>query len=106
MHHIKNYKNRIVIFIAVPKGRSGKKKTSKKGSKVLRKETKPINRRPWSAHEKEAVNRRFGHFIQMLKVPGKGDIDLVLKKEKCLSKRSWRNVKDAVHNIIMKKKKC
>ncbi|XP_065943595.1 uncharacterized protein [Magallana gigas] len=59
-------------------------------------------KKPWNPSEMNSVNKHFSHFIAMSKVPGKNDIENVLKKDKILSKRTWRNVKDQVYNLIKK----
>nr|XP_034331968.1 uncharacterized protein LOC117691047 [Crassostrea gigas] len=63
-------------------------------------------KKPWNPSEMNSVNKHFSHFIAMSKVPGKNDIENVLKKDKILSKRTWRNVKDQVYNLIKKQRKC
>lgn len=63
-------------------------------------------RRPWTVAEMSAISKYFKHYIDMLKVPGKDDIETVMKTEKSLAGRTWRNIKDQVHNQIIKKKKC
>nr|XP_034302502.1 uncharacterized protein LOC117681563 isoform X1 [Crassostrea gigas] len=63
-------------------------------------------KKPWNPSEMNSVNKHFSHFIAMSKVPGKNDIKNVLKKDKILSKRTWRNVKDQVYNLIKKRRKC
>lgn len=55
---------------------------------------------PWSEEEQAAVKRHLGNFIAMQKLPGKEAIQATLKKERCLQKRNWRNVKDFVRNSI------
>lgn len=47
--------------------------------------------------EKKAVKSELGHFISKLKVPGKLECD---KKRKELSRRTWKDVKNFVHNSI------
>ncbi|PIK34726.1 putative M-phase phosphoprotein 8-like isoform X2, partial [Apostichopus japonicus] len=55
---------------------------------------------PWSEEEQAAVKRHLGNFIAMQKLPGREAIQATLKKERCLQKRNWRNVKDFVRNSI------
>lgn len=55
---------------------------------------------PWTDSEKRAVKAELGQFISKLKVPGKLDCDTCLKKRKELSRRTWKDIKNFVHNTI------
>lgn len=65
-----------------------------------------LQKKPWTSSEMNSIHKHFSHFITMLKVPGKNDVTNVLKKDKNLSKRTWRNVRDQVYNLIKKQRKC
>lgn len=49
---------------------------------------------PWTEEQKATVMRHLGKYITMQKLPGKEEIQAVITTEKCLQKRTWRNVKD------------
>jgi hypothetical protein len=55
---------------------------------------------PWSDAEKKAVRSELGDFITKMKVPGKLECDWCLKKKTELSRRSWKDVKNFIHNSI------
>ncbi|XP_056005644.1 uncharacterized protein LOC125658100 [Ostrea edulis] len=65
-----------------------------------------LQKKPWTSSEMNSIHKHFSHFITILKVPGKNDVTNVLKKDKNLSKRTWRNVRDQVYNLIKKQRKC
>lgn len=68
---------------------------------ILEKLPKRRSRRvPWTDSEKKAVKAELGHFITKLMVPGKLDCDKCLKKRKELSRRTWKDIKNFVHNTI------
>ncbi|XP_029558528.1 uncharacterized protein LOC115155749 isoform X4 [Salmo trutta] len=56
--------------------------------------------RPWSDTAKAAVNRQMGHFISMMEVPGKRDCEVCLHNEPALRDRTWRDIKNYVHNTV------
>ncbi|XP_055727832.1 uncharacterized protein LOC129816889 isoform X3 [Salvelinus fontinalis] len=56
--------------------------------------------RPWSGAAKVAVNRQMGHFISMMEVPGKRDCEVCLHNEPALRDRTWRDIKNYVHNTV------
>ncbi|XP_071839790.1 uncharacterized protein [Apostichopus japonicus] len=60
---------------------------------------------PWTSDEKNALWLSFGHFIKASTLPGKHDIVEAMKKYTILQGRTWRNIKDAVRNIIKKENK-
>ncbi|XP_050416929.1 uncharacterized protein LOC126830572 [Patella vulgata] len=62
-------------------------------------------RRYWTADEKRAVSEELGNNIRQMKVPGKLDCDRCLRKRTELSRRSWRDIKNYVHNVIQSKKR-
>ncbi|XP_041739272.2 uncharacterized protein LOC121571704 isoform X2 [Coregonus clupeaformis] len=63
--------------------------------------------RPWSDAAKAAVNRQMGHFISLMEVPGKRDCEVCLHNEPALRDRTWRDIKNYVHNTVksIKRKK-
>ncbi|CAB1347273.1 unnamed protein product [Coregonus sp. 'balchen'] len=63
--------------------------------------------RMWSDAAKAAVNRQMGHFISMMEVPGKQDCEVCLHNEPALRDRTWRDIKNYVHNTVksIKRKK-
>ncbi|XP_041739270.2 uncharacterized protein LOC121571703 isoform X2 [Coregonus clupeaformis] len=63
--------------------------------------------RMWSDAAKAAVNRQMGHFISMMEVPGKRDCEVCLHNEPALRDRTWRDIKNYVHNTVksIKRKK-
>ncbi|XP_020317697.2 uncharacterized protein LOC109871285 isoform X2 [Oncorhynchus kisutch] len=56
--------------------------------------------RMWSDAAKAAVNRQMGHFISMMEVPGKRDCEVCLHNEPALRDRTWRDIKNYVHNTV------
>lgn len=54
---------------------------------------------------KKALWGSFGQFIKSKIVPGKSDIEKVMSTSTEFERRSWKNVKDAVRNIIAKLEK-
>lgn len=60
--------------------------------------------RPWSEMEKTAVLRHFRSHIVLAKIPKKEESEKCIKKEPCLSTRTWKNVKDFVRNRIISTK--
>lgn len=57
-------------------------------------------RRPWSDAEKNAVNKHLAKFMAERRVPGKDDCLRCIKEEEVLGQRSWKDVKNFVHNTI------
>ena len=66
---------------------------------------KKFIRRTWSADEIQAVKRQLNHCIMTGTVPGKMDALKAIASEPILRSRTWKNVKDYVHNLIKKNKK-
>ncbi|XP_038862974.1 uncharacterized protein LOC120058409 isoform X1 [Salvelinus namaycush] len=64
-------------------------------------------RRPWSDAAKAAVKRQLGHFISLMEVPGKRDCEVCLHNEPAVQDRTWRDIKNYVHNTVksIKRKK-
>uniref|UniRef100_A0AAZ3PD65 Chromo domain-containing protein n=1 Tax=Oncorhynchus tshawytscha TaxID=74940 RepID=A0AAZ3PD65_ONCTS len=64
-------------------------------------------RRPWSDAAKAAVKRQLGHFISLMEVPGKRDCEVCLHNEPAVRDRTWRDIKNYVHNTVksIKRKK-
>lgn len=58
-------------------------------------------KRPWTDKEKTAVRKRLSAFMDQRRVPGKEDCVQCLKQEKALVERSWKDVKNFVHNTIV-----
>ena len=61
-------------------------------------------RRPWTENEKDAAEKHLSVFLKRLLVPGKAECERVLKIEKALSERSWRDLKYYVHNRVQKRR--
>ena len=59
--------------------------------------------RPWNEQENDAVMSKFAYCLLTKTLPGKADIELLLAKEECLHRRSWKNVKDFIRNSMHKK---
>lgn len=57
-------------------------------------------KRPWSDAEKNAVNKHLKKFMVERRVPGKDYCLRCIKEEKVLGQRSWKDVKNFVHNTI------
>lgn len=81
-----------------------KKKEIAKGKKV-QKAQRPHQRRTWTPEEKDAMNRQMAVFWLRKKVPNKRDCDDCLSKEPDLNRRSWRDIKNYVYNVIKKNSK-
>ncbi|KAM9448689.1 M-phase phosphoprotein 8 isoform 2-T2 [Salvelinus alpinus] len=64
-------------------------------------------RRPWSDAAKAAVKRQLGHFFSLMEVPGKRDCEVCLHNEPAVQDRTWRDIKNYVHNTVksIKRKK-
>ena len=64
-----------------------------------------VVRRPWSQQEWDVVMSKLACFMLSKTLPGKADIVPLLSQEECLKhrSRSWKNVKDFIHNIMSKK---
>lgn len=58
-------------------------------------------RRPWSEAERSAVNKHLGKFMAERRVPGKVQCMQCIEEEKALRQRSWKDVKNFVHNTIV-----
>ncbi|XP_078023681.1 uncharacterized protein LOC144463423 [Epinephelus lanceolatus] len=77
---------------------------TKKTEKRMVKGKEPLQatvRRPWSEAERMAVEKHLGNFMAEQRVPGKEHCLQAIQAEKALSERSWKNVKDYVHNKIV-----
>ena len=60
---------------------------------------------PWRPEEKDAVFKHLGKHITLQRVPGKTECMACLKKEPTLHRRSWKDVKNFIHNSIQSMKK-
>lgn len=61
---------------------------------------------PWTDEQRAAVLRHFQRHIALKKCPGKKDIEDFKKKEPCVNKRDWENIKYFVrHHIVMAQKR-
>ena len=69
---------------------------------VPRKKTTKIK---WNSEEKKTVQKELGKFLNTMKVPGKQDCEKCLKKNACLYRRSWKDIKYYVHNTITSMKR-
>ena len=67
---------------------------------------KKHTRLAWSGSEIEAVKRQLNHCILTCTVPKKSDAMKAIASEPSLRKRSWKNVKDYVYNLIKKQRKA
>ena len=81
----------------------GKKKMSNKSA--MQNLDKGVIKKPWSDAEMSAIHMHFDHFIQLLKVPKKIEIDQIVAIEDRLKHRKWKNIKDCIYNVIKKNKK-
>lgn len=62
-----------------------------------------IVKRPWSDVERRAVEDQLGKFLRLRKVPGKTDCsECVRKAGTALKARTWKDVKNYVHNRTYK----
>ena len=78
---------------------------SERGTRRTPRRTPRHNYKPWTAEESEAVTKRLGWFVRKHVVPGKDDCQAALKQESVLKKRTWRNVKYCVYNMIQRSKR-
>ncbi|XP_073791774.1 uncharacterized protein isoform X2 [Danio rerio] len=66
---------------------------------------KKAPKRPWSPEEQLAVKDTMRKFLALRKVPGMADCLSCLDKNPVLGSRSWRDIKNFVHNTIQSMKK-
>ena len=59
----------------------------------------------WTSNEKEAIGRQLGDCITRMKVPGQSRCLNAISEEPELSRRSWRDVKYHVYNVIVTKRR-
>ncbi|XP_067230762.1 serine-aspartate repeat-containing protein D-like isoform X2 [Chanodichthys erythropterus] len=78
-------------------------KRKKRGNPTTKsKETsRIIMKRTWREEERRAVNKRLGKFMAEHRVPGKLDCVKCLEEEEALKDRTWKDVKNFVHNTIV-----
>ncbi|XP_058255761.1 uncharacterized protein si:ch211-266o15.1 isoform X2 [Hemibagrus wyckioides] len=63
-------------------------------------------RKNWNQEEQRAVRKHLGNYISINKVPGKKDcLDCIMTEPEALRTRTWRDVKNYIHNTIRSKKK-
>ncbi|XP_053093359.1 uncharacterized protein si:ch211-266o15.1 isoform X3 [Pangasianodon hypophthalmus] len=63
-------------------------------------------RQKWKKEEQRAVRRQLGNYISINKVPGKKDcLDCIRAEPEALRSRTWRGIKNYVHNTIRSKKR-
>lgn len=60
---------------------------------------------PWTTAETNAVNTLFSRHIQLLKLPGKNEIESLAKGVDALKKRDWTMIKSRIRTVIDKIKK-
>lgn len=61
---------------------------------------KTPTRKKWTELERTAVLKHLHSFIEKRKLPGKREIDNVLKLKNAFETEVWKNVKDFVRNHI------
>jgi len=64
-----------------------------------RQTSKKKKRSHWTSTEKDAVQRQFKNSWAMLHAPKRRQCELAISKETALTKRSWCDVKNCVHNM-------
>jgi len=64
----------------------------------VKKRRQPANKKRWSDEESEAVRKSFAKYFIIGQLPGKLEIEELIRHNPCLSSRTWRNVKDFVRN--------
>lgn len=63
-------------------------------------------RKKWEKEEQQAVRRQLGNYISINKVPGKMEcLDCISTEPEALGSRTWRDIKNYIHNTIMSKKR-
>ncbi|XP_052250734.1 uncharacterized protein LOC127857972 [Dreissena polymorpha] len=55
-------------------------------------------KKKWTPQEQRVVMSEFEKYMHLNKCPGKSEREKLLKENPCLSRRSWRNIKDFVRN--------
>ncbi|KAH3791230.1 hypothetical protein DPMN_144712 [Dreissena polymorpha] len=55
-------------------------------------------KKKWTPQEQRVVMSVFDKYMHLYKLPGKSECEKLLKENPCLSRRSWRNIKDFVQN--------
>ncbi|KAI7789871.1 hypothetical protein IRJ41_021112, partial [Triplophysa rosa] len=79
-----------------------KKKSEKCTRSGKEKESPKVTvRRPWREAERRAVNKHLGKYMAERRVPGKVECMQCIEEEKALRERSWKDVKNFVHNSIV-----
>jgi hypothetical protein len=59
-------------------------------------------KQPWTNEEANAVKRQLRHCIRMNRIPRKHEAEQALASEPALRKRTWKNIKDIVYNLVKK----
>ncbi|CAB1347272.1 unnamed protein product [Coregonus sp. 'balchen'] len=60
----------------------------------------PRKQKTWSNEAQAAVRRQLGDFTKLMKIPGKRECDACLAAEPALQGRTWKDVKNYVHNTL------
>jgi len=63
---------------------------------------KSYQKKTWTNEEKMEVNHHFQKFILLKKLPGKVQIEDVMKSSSVLRARPWKNIKDFIRCAIAK----
>lgn len=88
----KSYSSAFILFICLLGHQDGKDLGCK--------------RQKWKKEEQQAVKRHLGNHLASGKVPGKKDcLNCIMTEPKVLGARTWRDVKNYVHNTIRSKKR-
>nr|XP_005166387.2 uncharacterized protein LOC101882062 isoform X19 [Danio rerio]XP_009294006.1 uncharacterized protein si:ch73-269m14.4 isoform X19 [Danio rerio]XP_021327081.1 uncharacterized protein LOC110437737 isoform X18 [Danio rerio] len=91
------HKNRLLESVEFSEDESFMQPSIKSGKKAPK--------RPWSPEEQLAVKDTMRKFLALRKVPGMADCLSCLDKNPVLGSRSWRDIKNFVHNTIQSMKK-
>lgn len=61
-------------------------------------------RKEWSSDEKSVVEQEFGSYFYLTRLPGKSDIEKVIRRQPVLSNRPWKQIKYFIKNAQGKNK--
>ncbi|XP_062322513.1 high mobility group nucleosome-binding domain-containing protein 3-like isoform X2 [Osmerus eperlanus] len=91
----------------IPKSAVPPKKRPRTSSTVANEEPGAVKgqKMPWRPEERDAVFQHLGKYITLQRVPGKTECMACLNKEPTLHRRSWKDVKNYLHNSIQSMKK-
>ena len=70
------------------------------GAENHRRKRRTIRQTRWSPSEREAVDEHFLNYILKNEVPRKEELEPVLKRDKRLASRTWKNLSDHIRNRI------